>query len=143
MSNMTRAIRLSMPSPTAELEDMAELEGLADRLFAAATPVAAQAMQFNAAMLNRDLFNLECQYDPGETWPLDFVAVQLAAWRMVLSLQRLQLTFWRVSWTMRRAFAAIVDGLRPLRCCDQHPNGTHANCARCAAARRRAELAAS
>lgn len=143
MSNMTRAIRFSMPSPTAELEDMAELEGLADRLFAAATPVAAQAMQFNAAMLNRDLFDLECRYDPGEAWPLDFVAVQLAAWRMVLSLQRLQLTFWRVGWVMRRAFAGIADGLRPPRFCDRHPNGVDGNCGHCASARRRAELAAS
>ena len=137
MSNMTRALGLSMPSPTADLER------LADRVFAAAVPASAQAMQFNFGALNRDLFDLECQYDPGETWPVDWVAVQLAAWRMTLNVQRLQLTFWRVGWRMRRAFGGLVDGLRAERFCDRHPNGTHANCGRCATARRRAELAAS
>lgn len=104
---MTRAVRLSMPSPTADLER------LVDQIFAAASPAASQSMQFNSGVLKQDLFDLECQYDPGETWPVDWIAFELAAWRAALSLQRLQLTFWRVGALMRRAFAGVTERVRP------------------------------
>lgn len=102
---MTRAVRLSFPSPTAELE------GLAAKVFAVAVPAAAQSMNFNASVLDGDLFRLECDYDPSEPWPFDHVAVQLAAWRLVLVMQSLNVALFRASWS----FARMAASLRPER----------------------------
>ncbi|KAB7753693.1 hypothetical protein [Mycolicibacterium mucogenicum] len=128
MSNMTRAIRLSMPHP------LADLKMLADNVFAAATPAGSQSMHFNYTVLEGDLFRMECEYDPSEPWPTDFVALQLAAWRTALAFQRLEVTLLGV-WSLFARFAAAWRDVAPAQFCDRHPQGTPAMCAACANAR--------
>lgn len=103
MSKMTRAIRLSMPHP------LADLKLLADSVFAATTPASAQSMQLNFAVLNGDLFRLECDYDPSEPWPVDFVALELSAWRATLAFQRLETTMLSV-WS---CFVRCIETAAP------------------------------
>lgn len=104
MSAMTRAIRLSMPHP------LSDLKFLADSVFAAANPASAQSLQFNAAVLDGDLFALECKYDPSEPWPLDAVAIKLAAWRASLIFQRLTIAIVQVGSCFEQCAAAFRDG---------------------------------
>ncbi|MUL68983.1 MULTISPECIES: hypothetical protein [unclassified Mycolicibacterium] len=88
---MTRAIRLSMPSPTAELE------GLAAKVFAAAIPAAAVPMDFRYRLLNAELWELEELYD--RPWPVDHVAAELAKWRIELIYQSLNIALGRAAWS--------------------------------------------
>lgn len=101
---MTRATRLSMPHP------LADLKLLADSVFDVAIPAASQLLSFNFAVLDSDLFALECKYDPSEPWPVDTVAIELGAWRGALSVQRLSMAIVQVGWCFEQCAAAFRDG---------------------------------